>query len=375
MTADFSSTLALVLAGGSGERFWPLSRPERPKQLLDLDGSGKCLLRLAVDHLKPLIAPDQIYISTNSLLAPAVREVLEELPEKAFLAEPSSKNTGGALVYTLARLLAERGEEACNSLTLAIITADQKIERRFCFHKMLREAVATAQKEEALVLCGIMPARAETGFGYIEIVRSLVTGPGKEKKQAWPVKAFHEKPDTARARRFVSSGKHFWNSGMIFCRFSVFMKELERVQPPMAALVHELARLFQKNQLEEASSLFSTLEAISIDHALLEHAKKLLMVRGSFSWRDMGTWHAVAEERTADNMGNVTVGESIALDCRDSVIWNASEKTEMTVAALGLSDIVFVVTDDAILAMHKDHAGDLRKVLDELKVEKKEEAE
>lgn len=371
MTADFSSTLALVLAGGSGERFWPLSRPHRPKQLLDLDGSGKCLLRQTVDHLEPLLKQDQIYISTNGLLAPAVREVLDELPESNVLAEPSSKNTAGALIYTLASLLAERGEEACNELTLAIVTADQKIERRFCFQRMLREAVATAQKEDALVLCGIMPARPETGFGYIEIVPSHHPGPESAKEKSWPVKAFHEKPNAARAQRFISSGRYFWNSGMLFCRFSVFMKELKRVQPAMATLVHELADLLKSGHHSEATARFSTLKSISIDHALLEKAEKLLMVRGSFFWQDMGTWHAVAEERAADNMGNVTVGDSITINCRDSVIWNASEKKQITVAALGLSDIVFVTTDDAVLAMHKDHVQDLREVLAALKAKKK----
>lgn len=375
MTADFNSTLALVLAGGSGERFWPLSRPHRPKQLLDLDGSGRCLLRQAVNHLDPLIPKEQIYISTNRLLAPAIADVLDELSEKAFLAEPCSKNTCGALIYALARLLAEKGEDRCAGLTLAIITADQKIERHFCFHRMLREAVATAQEEEALVLCGIMPARPEEDFGYIEIAPAELSGPGKDKELAWPVCAFHEKPDTDRARRFISSGKHFWNSGMLFARFSVLMEALEKTCPHMASAVSEMAALLHQNRKEEADRLFEALESISIDHALLEHAEKLLMVRGDFSWRDMGSWRTVAEERPSDAMGTVVVGEAVTLDCRDSVIWNASGEKKLTLAALGLSDIVLVATDDAVLAMHKDHARDLKQVLATLKAQQEKAEE
>ncbi|HQB03975.1 MAG TPA: sugar phosphate nucleotidyltransferase [Candidatus Hydrogenedentes bacterium] len=371
MDADFTAVAALVLAGGSGERFWPLSRPHRPKQLLDLDGSGKCMLRQAVDHLNPLIPPNQLYISTNRLLAPTVRKLLKDIPASHIYAEPCTKNTGGALIYTLARMLAAKGEEKLSAMTLALVTADQKIERRFCFHRMLREAVATAQAEDALVLCGIMPSRPEKGFGYIETTVSTPFCARGKKMVAWPVKAFHEKPDAARARRFISTGRHFWNSGMLFCRFSVLMNQLQKARPDMAALVYQLATLIREKRLEEVDALFATLEAISIDHALLEHAGRILMVRGDFSWRDMGTWQSVAEERTPDDMGNVTAGNAAIMDCRDSIIWNAATDKGISVAALGLSDIVLVVTEDAVLVMHKEHAHDLKKLLAEMASKKK----
>ncbi|HRU07267.1 MAG TPA: mannose-1-phosphate guanylyltransferase [Candidatus Brocadiia bacterium] len=348
---------AVIMAGGAGERFWPLSRQDRPKQLLRLADPNQTLLEQAVRRVAPLIPAERVFVVTGRALREPIRKAGLPLPPENVVAEPCKRNTAGCLVYAAAWALARLGGEA-DGLTMAVLTADHRIGGDERFARTVGAALEAAEREEALVTIGVRPSRPETGYGYIE-----AEGEGAVR----PVKRFLEKPDAERAREFAASGRHFWNSGMFFWRVGVFLRELGRARPAHAEAARRMAEALKRGDEAGAAAIFERLEDISIDYALMEKARRVLMARADFEWDDVGAWDALERAMPLDKAGNAAVGGPALVDCRGCVVCNAAGPEKMAVAALGVEGLVVVVCEDAVLVAPKARAQEVKKVVALLK--------
>lgn len=349
------------MAGGAGERFWPLSRQSRPKQLLHLTRPDKSMLAEAVERLTPLMPVEHIFIITSRALAPLIQEAATGVPDENVVAEPCKRNTAGALLYVSAYILSRYPNLSPQDISVAIVTADHKIGEEAIFVDTVDAALRAAELEPALVICGVPPDSPETGFGYIQ-VEQPARADGLLK-----VKAFHEKPTLERAKEFIAGGDCYWNSGMFFWRLSTFFEELEQAKPAMARAGWQMVDSLYGSDPAEAEKVFEGLEDISIDYALMEHASQVLMIPARFPWRDVGLWAHLDHLHEADTSGNSTVGEPVMIDSSGCIVYNAPGARDMAVGLVGVKDLVVVVTEDAVLVVPKERAQDVRHIVAELK--------
>lgn len=356
--------VGVVMAGGSGERFWPLSRGLRPKQLLPLGRSGETMLAEAVSRLAPLVPRERVFVITNRLLVDAVRASDAAVPEANVIGEPFRRNTAGALIYMAAQILARHGGDG-SELVMTAISADHLIPDREAFTAAVSMAQRAAERHDGLVTIGLVPTRPETGYGYIRTGGAAVER-GAGGVDLFRVDAFHEKPNRARAEEFVRSGAYYWNTGMFVWRVSRFVSELRRVRPDLAEALGALRGALEADDEAEATRIFEGLENISIDFALMERARDVYMVRAAFAWEDVGSWPALERTRAADAAGNVLEGAPVAIDCNDCIVYNAVGE-RVAVGVIGLEGVVTVVTEDAVLVVPKDRAQDVRRVVEELR--------
>jgi mannose-1-phosphate guanylyltransferase len=359
--------VGVIMAGGSGERFWPVSRRLRPKQLLKLTRADITMLAEAVERISPLIPPDHIYVITGTHLVEPIRKGNIGIPNENVLAEPDKRNTAGALTYAAATLLA-RYNCGPEKLSMAVTTADHRIAQPERFLACVEVALDTAETLDVLATMGVTPTRPETGYGYIQAQEVIsrteaVGGP----ITAYEVAAFHEKPNQQVAEDFIATGEFYWNSGMFFWTLDAFVRELKQAKPNHhRALLAMTEALRQKDQ-DKAAKLFAGLEDISIDFALMERAKRVCMIEADFPWDDVGSWTSLDRTHAADENGNVSVGEPVLIDTRDCIVFNDAGEASTAVGVIGAQDLVVVVTEDAVLVMPKDRAQDVRKVVEALK--------
>lgn len=359
--------VSVIMAGGSGERFWPLSRQYFPKQLLSLV-SEKPMLIEAVDLVLPLISPEQIWIATNAQLQDAVRGTLKNHPFINIIGEPLRRNTTGCLIYAAAHILAHHGDDALNSV-MVITTADHFIADGRRFREVLEAVIHTANQNDVLVTIGIKPSRAETGYGYIDVTNQS-TIKGLHQSQIYPVNRFVEKPNAVTVQEYISSGAYFWNSGMFFWKISTFLRELKAYLPQAADVIFQLRDVIKSNQNSDTlAEIFSSLPNMSIDYALMEKSHCVQMAVGDFGWDDIGAWDAVSRLQTVDERGNYTKGDPVILDCRNVTVINEPGAEYMAVGAVGLDNIVIVTTKDGVLVCHKDRAQDVKHIVEALKLQ------
>lgn len=360
--------IGVIMAGGSGERFWPLSRRNHPKQLLTLTHPDRSMLSLSVGLLEAVVGREQVHIITGKHLVAPIREAEPSFPAENILAEPCKRNTAGALAYTAAWLMARHADRNPDTITLAVTTADHRIGEPERFRLMVNTAMEAAEQQNALVTCGITPTRPETGFGYVEASREEPVAVGPEgAPPVYKVRAFHEKPDAERAAQFLEGGRHYWNSGMFFWKLSVFLQELRRANQPLADAVDAMTEALKRKDPTGVEQIFEGIEGISIDYALMEKSHNVLMVRGDFPWADVGAWNALASVGEGDTAGNHTVGDPVLVECANCVVYNAAGKDKMAVGVVGMEDAIVVATDDAVLVMPQSRAQDVRAVVEELK--------
>jgi len=334
----------LILAGGRGERFWPWSRPERPKQLLPLARGGRTLLGATLDRALRLVPRERILVLTGRDLVAAVER---ECPGVAVVGEPVGRNTAPA-IGAAAAWIAGRGGGA-----FAVLPSDHLIDDVDAFVADADRAFAAAETEPALLTFGIPATGPETNFGYIE--RGEAVAPRLNR-----VARFTEKPDRARAEGWVAGGRHLWNSGMFVWRPEVFLDALERQRPALATPLRGLATAADDPRGFERAldGVFPGLEAISVDYAVLEHAPATLVLEVSFDWDDLGSWGAWARRQPRDERGNVRFGDAVAVDCRGCIVVGEGG----TAAALGLDDMVVVHVDGATLACRLAETDRVREV-------------
>ena len=366
--------VAVVMAGGSGERFWPLSRSTRPKQLLRLTGARESMLAEAVTRISPLIPPEDIYVATGEHLVAPIREAGVGVPPENVIAEPSKRNTAGCLAYATACLLTKYqselppdSAEAQSGLLMAVVTADHLIEGDEAFRAAAETAMSAAIAEHALVTIGVQPTRPETGYGYIQIPEDKRPLAGYGPPDVYPVTAFYEKPDCAKAERFLETGRFYWNSGMFFWNVADFMRELTQAGPAYASAVGEMARSMREGREARVREIFDALPAAPIDTVLMEKAGKVLVVAAPFRWDDIGAWPALARTQACDEHGNLVVGEAVAVDSAGCIIYNDAEPGAREVVVVGAQDLVVVVVDDAVLVVSKERAQDIRAAVAEMR--------
>lgn len=351
-----SNYFAVIMAGGSGERFWPLSRKARPKQLLRLTDPDKSMLQEAADRISPLVGEGRVIVATATHLAETIGA--DGLVDPSMvIAEPDKRNTLGCLTWVTASLMAKHGADS-HALGLAILTADHLITPEEIFRSDVALALKTAEETGGLVTIGIPPRRPETGYGYIE-VRGGTDGPTMQ------VASFREKPDFATARSFVDSGNFYWNSGMFFWTVGGFMDQLQIAHPEAHALTEQMAAALANGDVASAEARFRDLPNLSIDYALMEKATLVSMVPARFAWDDVGAFDALIRTLPEDEFGNVSIGHVVAVDTHGCVLYNDSPDRVLSV--VGMRDHILVQTQDAVLVAPLSDAQRVKEIVTRLK--------
>jgi len=345
--------VAVIMAGGSGERFWPLSRKSKPKQLLRLTDSNRTMLQEAVDRIAPLVGKENVYIATAGHLYHAINEA-KIVSENNIFAEPDNRNTLGGLAWTVAHFQAKQTEP----VTMAVLTADHKISNEVAFRSDLSLAFAEAESQGSLGTIGIVPTRAETGYGYIELA-SATSAP------CYKVRGFKEKPNIETATEFLNSGKFLWNSGMFIWNVETFQNELKKVSPETSQIIESITQAIVNDDLKLAEDEFRKLPKLSIDYALMEHASHVFCIKSTFEWDDVGAFDALLRTMPVDSLGNVIIGNVAAIDCANCVLYNESSTAVLT--AVGLQNQLLVQTKDAVLGAKLDDAQRVKEIVSLLK--------
>ncbi len=349
------SMYAVILAGGKGERFWPLSTSACPKQLLSLVGD-KPLLAQAVDRLDGLIPPERVYVITNEDLVEPSQAAAPQLPPENIIGEPMGRDTAAAAA--LGAVLVKAHDPKAS---FCILTADHVIGDLDDYRATLRESLLLAQEEDVLITIGIQPNEASTGYGYIEATTAHTERKGVEFLKA---SRFVEKPDRETARRYLASGSFFWNAGMFIWSVPTLEKALRQHRPVLADMMDRLLPEVKTPEfLIELAREYESLEKISIDYALMEKADNILMVRGAFQWDDVGSWPALENhfERNAD--GNIAIGDCQAVETDGNIVYSKDHLT----ALIGVKDLVVVQAKGVTLICPRDRAQDVKKLVEKLK--------
>src|SRR5580658_5630357 len=354
----------VILAGGSGTRFWPRSRRARAKQVLALDGE-RSMIQQTVERLKPLAQIEKTWVITNEFLAHEIADQLPMVPAAQIVQEPVARNTAPAC--GLAAFLIERQNPEA---ILGVFPSDHVIADEPRFLKALQKAIAVAAAGENIVVLGIEPARAETGYGYIET--GDLTGDGR----ALHVRRFIEKPNQNRAEEFVAAGNYYWNSGMFLWSARTLANAVREHLPETAPLLETIAAAYGTPEFEEIfRTLYPKCENISVDYAVLEprsakgeHLSNLYCLPAEFSWNDLGSWSSLYEYQhdtrlRGDPDGNVAdAGGHLAIEANDNYIFSPKK----FVALVGVENLVVIDTEDALLIAHRDHSQDVGKIVKEL---------
>jgi mannose-1-phosphate guanylyltransferase len=345
---------ALILAGGSGERFWPLSRRNRPKQLLRLV-SERTLLEETIARLDGFVPSERILILTNVEQEKAVRDLLKSFPKQNIIAEPATRDTAAAVALGAGWVAARD-----HSATMLAFPADHVIADRAAFQETMKTAATAAEETGALVTIGIKPTWACPGFGYIEQgepVRLRDDG----KIAVHRVIRFREKPNVDLAESFIRKGNFRWNAGMFVWPVPTVLSEFNRHTPELADFISQVRS--SKDLEKILHERFAKLPRISFDYAIMEKADRVLVVEASFDWDDVGSWQAVARYFKNDEHGNAANTALVALDSSDNVIFNDGETT---VALLGVHNLIVVRTADAILICHRHQAEKIKNLVGKL---------
>lgn len=354
---------AVILAGGSGTRFWPLSRETTPKQMLRVFGDFT-MIQQTVARLGDAMPVGNIYIVTGKKYAYDIRQQLLEVEGAEgvkILNEPEGRNTAPAIGFAAA-YIAKKSPDA----VMAVMPSDHVILKNDVFMKVLEKAKALARKGY-LTTIGIKPDRPETGYGYIQTGKSLskdaVIG-------AFEVTRFVEKPDLKTAKAYMKSGGYLWNSGIFVWRVRDVLAEIRRQMPELYRGIVSIEKAVGKKNEEEAiASAFKSFQPVSIDYGIMEKAKKVAVISADIGWSDMGSWRAIEDISDKDESGNIITGNVIDIGSTNSIVYAGKR----LVATVGLEDMVVVDTPDATLVCHKENTQDVRKVVDELKKKKADE--
>jgi mannose-1-phosphate guanylyltransferase len=349
----FDHAYAVVMAGGSGTRFWPLSRRKHPKQLLELFGRGS-LLEQTVERIREIIPPERTYILTNQLLRADVARRLPHIPKSQVVAEPAPRNTAPAIGLAAHEILARDHDGV-----MIVLPSDQVILKRAAFRRGLQTACRLASVEGRSVTLGVKPTRPETGYGYIRLGR-VESRLGNQ--EVYRVEKFTEKPPLALARRYVASGHYLWNAGMFIWLACTVITNLERYQPQMAEGLARIAAAGGARAGATLRRIFPKLEKISIDYALMEKVSDLFAVAVDLGWSDVGSWEVVYQLSPKDRDGSVRPKDSVSLDSQRNMIVSPRK----LVVTVGVRDLVVVETKDALLVCARQRSQDVGKAVQEL---------
>src|SRR5881396_1297817 len=354
----------IIMAGGRGERFWPVSRQKTPKQLIRLVGK-KSFLQEAVDRVLPLVPLKNILVITNEVQAPQVARQLPKLPRQNIIAEPVGRDTCAAVTLGAA-IVGARSTTA----VMAVLPADHLIPEEKKFQQVLDDCFDLASRGQAIVTIGIKPTEPATGYGYIHVGEPLPPPHGAKpyKTTFYRAERFVEKPHFDQALEYLNSGLYRWNAGMFVWGFVTVTEGLQKHQPEMyeacqrwfkvANHPSKLAKVLAKE--------YPGINKISIDYALMEHAHNVVVADGDFAWDDLGSWNALARHIRPDAEGNCAVADFVHVDAARNIIFDARNKNRTPIAVVGLRDSILVQTDDAVLLAHKGQSQKIKDLVKKL---------
>jgi len=360
-----SDRFVIIMAGGKGERFWPVSREKTPKQLLTLLGE-RSFLQQAVDRVLPVVPLKNILIITNEAQAPEVRKQLPKLPKENVIVEPVGRDTTAAVTLGAA-LVGARSTTA----VMAVLPADHVISEEKKFQQVLSDAFDLASRGQAIVTIGIKPTEPATGYGYIAVGEALPPPQGAKpyKTNFFRAEQFVEKPNFDRALEYLNSGRYRWNAGMFIWSFVTITEGLQKHQPDMYAACQRWFKVANSpaKLAKVLAKEYPELTKISIDFALMEHAQNVLVADGAFEWDDFGSWTALGRHLKPDAEGNCAVADFIHVDGARNIIFDARTKDRRTpIAIVGLRDSILVQTNDATLLAHKSQAQKVKELVKRL---------
>jgi mannose-1-phosphate guanylyltransferase len=345
---------ALIMAGGRGERFWPRSRKNMPKQFLSLTEDGKTMIQQTVERILPAVNIEDIYISTNKIYKHLVREQLPEIPEKNILCEPVGRNTAPCIGLGAVHMAREYGDAV-----MIVLPSDHLIKYNKIFINTMNDACEIAAEGENLITIGITPTYPETGYGYIKFNTDEIKG------RAYKVDKFVEKPDLETAKSYLESEQYFWNSGMFVWKVSTILKNLKNCLPDIAAGLERIGAVIgtaEENDVLERE--FRRFKSESVDYGVMEKSGNIYTLTGAFGWDDVGSWLALGRLKMPNEFGNVISGNVITVDTKNTII----QSEDKLIAAIGLEDLIIVDTKDALMVCDKNSVGDIKKVIESLKI-------
>lgn len=351
-------TTVLIMAGGQGERFWPKSRVNLPKQFLNITDENKTMIQLTVERMLPIVDIEDIYIITSEKYKNLVHEQLESLPEQNILCEPIGRNTAPCIGLG-AMYISKKYEDS----VMIVLPSDHLIKNREEFLNTLSIAKEKAMEDENLVTMGIKPNYPETGYGYIKYIKD-------SEKDTFLVDKFVEKPNIEKAKEYLQSGDYLWNSGMFIWKTSTILKNIQKFLPDMYGkllkIKDSIGTEFEKEILQEE---FPKIEKESIDYGIMEKADKIYTVSANFGWDDVGSWNCLERIHEKDQDNNVKLGNVVAVNTSDCIVYGGKR----LITTLNVQDLVIVDTDDALLVADKDFTNNIKEVLNKIRENKKEE--
>jgi len=346
----------VLMAGGTGTRFWPRSRKSYPKQLLNIIGS-RSMLQLTYDRIKKLTPPDKVLIITNKEQKSKIEEQLPEIPKDNIVPEPIGKNTAPCigLAATIIKKLQDQNE------VMVVLPADHLIGNAASFIRTIKAGVKYIESNECLLTLGVTPNYPETGYGYIQAGEKISDSRGMN---IYKVKTFAEKPNKDTAQRFLKSGDFFWNSGMFIWKVKHILNEIDEYIPELSEDLKQIGDSFGKRNYNKIlKDVYSRTKSISIDYGIMEHAKAVCVIKADFQWNDLGSWKAVYNISPKDKKGNV-------VDSKQAVLINSKNNyfysSKKMIAAVDVEDMVIVEMDDAILVCKRENSQNVKMIVDHL---------
>lgn len=339
---------ALIMAGGKGTRFWPLSTEEKPKQFLNLIGK-ETMIQMTVNRVKPIIPIERIFICTGDMYVDLVKEQLPELPEKNIIIEPEGRNTAPCIA--LSALVIDRYYK---DSTMIVLPSDHLIKDEECFRNIAIKSHEFVEKNnEAIVTLGMRPNRAETGYGYIKYNEQITKN---NDINIFKVDRFVEKPNEEKAKKYLDDGSYLWNGGMFLWKTSNILAEIQKYSPNTYEALHKISEVSESNLQEFINENYHKTESISIDYAVLEKSKNIYVIPSEFGWDDIGTWKSVERYKEKDINNNIIEGNARVIESTSNIAINNGKRVVM----IGIDDVMTLETEDSIYIVNKEYMDNLR---------------
>jgi mannose-1-phosphate guanylyltransferase len=347
------------MAGGSGTRFWPRSKAAKPKQYLNLFGNDS-LLQSTIKRFSTFTETDNIYVVSGKSQAAVLEEQTPMLPKANLIYEPVGKNTLPCI--GLAAMFAEKENP---DGVMVVTPSDHLIENDELFRDTVLAAVKIAEERNGIVTVGITPTYPATGYGYVKTAEEIT---GSDKIRQFKVERFVEKPNEETAANYLKQGGFYWNSGMFIFKIPVFIDAMKQFAPALYSDLRKIQAELGKASFDQTlDTIYSAIEGISVDYGIMEHAKNIYLVEGNFVWNDLGSWESVYLTAEKDENGNAGAGESVIIDSKNSYIYSETG----IIALVGLDDVIVVQDGNTTLVCKRDKAEEIKKVVDRLKAENK----
>lgn len=347
-------TVAIIMAGGIGERFWPMSKTNKPKQFLNLIDSNKSMIRLTIERISSIIEYKDIFVITNEKYKDIIFNQLSILPKENIIFEPLSKNTAPCIALATAII-----KKKYNDANIIVLPADHAIKNIDLFVDTLELAISNITDENIITL-GIVPTRIETNYGYIKLGKQL------EKNNIYKVENFTEKPKYEIAKKYYESGRYIWNSGMFIWRNSYIEKCLKIFIPELYTRIQKISKkIGTKDFIKILKNEYEKITPISIDYGILEKAPNILVIPGNFGWDDVGNWLSIERLNEKDNNNNIIRGETISIKSENNIIIN--NQKNMLITTLGANNLIIISSENNIMVLNKENIDDIKLLIDEVK--------